>query len=118
MLRKITISFVIAVIAILALAIVIPAYIRAHSTKAAFTRCEFNLMIIDECKINWQNVHHKPADYVLTMDDLKDELRSYAIQYGWTNGVPTCPDGGTYIIGRVGEKPKCSVGGRGHSISW
>jgi hypothetical protein len=106
------------VVAIVVLAAIIPAFIRARSTSAAFTRCESNLMIIEMCKVNWQGGHHKPADYIVTMDDLKFELQPYAIQYGWTNGVPTCPDGGTYIIGRVDEKPKCSIGGRGHSISW
>lgn len=116
MLKKIIVSFVIAVIAVLILAVVIPIFIRARSTTAAPSRCADNLMIIEECKDNWAHDNGKKPNDAPTWDDLKSELHSYAVQYGWTNDVPVCPDGGTYTIGRVGEKPTCSIGGPKHSL--
>jgi hypothetical protein len=73
-------------------------------------------MIIEMCKQNWANVNNKKIDDIPTWDDLKPELEGYAIRYKWTNGIPVCPDGGTYTIGRVGEPPKCSIGGPDHSL--
>jgi hypothetical protein len=90
-------------------------YIYAHQTSAAYSQCEYNLLVIDICKENWKVDHDKPADYVLTLDDLREEFRPYAERYGWTNGVPICPDGGIYTVGRIGERPRCSIVGRGHS---
>ena len=91
-------------------------YYNTHKTSAAIAPCVNNLMIIDMCKQNWANVNGKKSTDVPTWGDLKEELESYAIHYGWSNGIPVCPDGGTYTIGRVGEQPTCSVGGPMHSL--
>lgn len=84
--------------------------------KVRFAPCSHQLLIIEMCKQDWAANNNKHASDVPTMDDLRLELKSYAIQYHWTNGVPVCPDGGTYIIGSVGERPKCSIGGPDHSL--
>ena len=91
-------------------------FVRARATTAALSRCEYNLQVIEISKRNWQSVYHKPTDYTPSWDDLRDEFRPYAERYGWTNGLPTCRDGGTYKIGRLGERPTCSIGGSGHSL--
>ena len=77
-------------------------------------------MIIDACKHNIDT--SRIGGRKLTWEDIEPELASYAFQYKWSNGVPHCPDGGTYTLGRIGEPPKCSVGGpdhkRGQPIAW
>ena len=88
----------------------------SRKTSAAVTPCVHNLMIIDECKINWANVNNKTINDAPTINDLKHELESYSIQYNWKNGVPVCPDGGIYTVGRLGVPAKCSIGGPGHSF--
>jgi hypothetical protein len=91
-------------------------WVKSRQTSATTTPCVNNLMIIDMCKHNWANVNSKTTNDVPSWNDLKSELESYAIQYKWTNGMPVCPDGGTYTIGRVGEPPTCSIGGPRHSL--
>ena len=47
-----------------------------------------------------------------------DELRPYlpSLWGLWSNGIPICPDGGTYSIGRLNEDPRCSIRGPLHAL--
>lgn len=49
----------------------------------------------------WALDNHKTTNDIPTWSDLigKD---------GYIREMPTCPEGGTYTIGRVGGRPKCS----------
>jgi hypothetical protein len=65
--------------------------------------CINNLRLIDAAKQQWALEYKKQTTDTPTMDD----LRPY-IGRGPNGELPVCPDGGTYTIGTVGEKPTCS----------
>jgi hypothetical protein len=95
----------------------VPLFIGSHNTTAAVPRCVGNLEIIEMCKGNWRNQYGKTSNDIPSWDDLRNELIWYANRTGGgTNGIPVCPDGGTYVIGRVGELPTCSIGGPKHAL--
>lgn len=114
--KKKIISVVIVIFVVVVLAKASFNFLARRTTTAAFSPCEYNLQVIEICKSNWKTVNNKTASDVPSWDDLRSELRPYADRYGWTNGMPVCPDGGTYIIGRVDERPRCSIGGPRHSL--
>lgn len=69
--------------------------------------CESHLTQIDLAKDMWKVDHNKPADATPGAADL-----TYYIPY---KIFPRCPDGGTYVIGRLNQKPTCSF--PGHVLS-
>jgi len=71
--------------------------------------CRNNLRLIDSAKQEWMREQHKTATDVPTWDD----LREYMGRSGTTGPIVTCPSGGSYTLGRVGEKPACSIAGHG-----
>ena len=73
--------------------------------------CVNNLRILDSCKQEWALEHKKATNDIPTWDDLRPYIPNW-----WTNGMPVCPQGGIYIIGRIGKAPTCSIGGTGHSV--
>lgn len=77
--------------------------------------CICNLQQIDGAKLAWALKLHKTDSDVPTLGDLHPFVLP-DIQYKDTPLVFKCPKGGTYTIGRVGEPPKCSVGGREHTF--
>ena len=101
-----------AVFAIVVLAVVIPAFIRVKPTSAAFP-CINNLRQIEVAKSQWALENSKSTNDVATWNDLRPYFPAR-----WTNGMPICPDGGSYTIGRVGESPTCSLGDKepGHKL--
>ena len=80
------------------------------------SQCERNLEMIHAAEETWASRTGHSTNAIPTWNDLKEELDRDAVREGWTNGRPTCPQGGTYILTPVGEYPKCSIGGPGHSI--
>ncbi len=66
--------------------------------------CINNLRLIDAAKQQWALENKKQSTDTPTLDD----LRPY-IGRGPKGELPTCPDGGTYTVGTVGEKPTCSI---------
>ena len=97
-------SFSVFVVAVGLIAFVLFARSARRSSKVP--QCHFNLMQLELCKHDWASEKHKTDNDTPTWED----LREYFPEMGWTN-IPVCPRGGTYTIGRVGEKPKCSIGG-------
>jgi hypothetical protein len=83
--------------------IVIPNFIRARYETAS-NACINNLLQIDAAKNQWALENGK-TNGVVTENDLKPYFNLDA-----NGNLPKCPAGGTYIIGRIGEDPKCSVG--------
>ncbi len=64
--------------------------------------CIKNLELIDAAKKQWveQNGSQK-GERVTT-----DVLAAF-----FSNGFPTCPDGGHYSVNRIGAPPACSISG-------
>jgi hypothetical protein len=83
-------------------AIAIPNFVKARTT-AQENACINNLRQIDAAKNQWALEKNKKTGDVPTEVDLEPYLM---------NGkFPVCPQGGTYTIGAVGEKPTCSIPG-------
>jgi hypothetical protein len=72
---------------------------------AALSSCINGLRQIDGAKEQWALDNHVKNGAIVTTNDIAP--------YG---GIPVCPQGGTYTLGRVGELPKCSIGESGHSL--
>jgi hypothetical protein len=81
-------------------AIAIPNFVKARATSQQ-NACINNLRQLDGAKQEWALEKGKKATDVPTKQDLLPYLRSW----------PVCPQGGTYIIGPVDEKPTCSISG-------
>ena len=81
--------------------------------------CHELLVLTDLAKFDWANNESKTTNDTPTWNDLRPYLPDWATNklVRWTNGTPICPDGGTYTIGRVGEPPRCSIGGYNHAVS-
>jgi hypothetical protein len=80
--------------------------VQAEAQKAQNANaCINNLRIIDSAKQQWALENKKQS----TDNPAMDDLRPYFSR--GPNGElqsPTCPDGGVYTIGAVGEKAACS----------
>lgn len=74
--------------------------------------CVNNLRIIDAAKQQWALENNKTANDTPTWADILPFLGSP----GKTTSIPKCPEGGQYILGKIGEEPKCSIGDY-HSLS-
>ena len=80
--------------------------------------CHELLVLTDLAKHDWAADESKTSNDIPTWDDLRPYFPDWATNLVvWTNGRPVCPDGGTYTIGRVGEPPRCSIGGYSHAVS-
>jgi hypothetical protein len=85
---------------------------------AKLPACQQNLRQIEIAKELWADNEGKSTNDAPTWDDLRPYSPAFMKNHAdWTNGRPTCPRGGTYTIGRVGEPPKCSIGGYYHSTT-
>ncbi len=69
--------------------------------------CINNLRQIEGAKEQWWIEAKKTT----TDTPLPDDLYGAS---GYVKQTPTCPSGGTYVIGSLGARPKCSVAG--HSL--
>jgi len=108
--KKCQIAFaaIIAVV-ITGLAILIP-FIRARSTP--FTNaCVNNLRQVDGAKQQWTLEYGKTTTDTPSWEDLRPFLGRHP-EYG----LPSCPQGGDYTAGRVGESPQCSIGPPYHTL--
>jgi len=80
----------------------------AMSSRA---RCIRTLMVLGYAKDSWAEENHKTTNDVPVMADLSSYLNTSPLCPG---GVATCPMGGAYTLGRVGEPPTCSI--KGHEL--
>jgi hypothetical protein len=81
--------------------IVIPNFIRARY-ESATNACVNNLRQIESAKEQWKIENFKKDGNIATEADIKP--------YFMNEILPKCPAGGTYIIDRVGEDPRYSIG--------
>jgi hypothetical protein len=71
--------------------------------------CIANLKIIEGAKATWALESEKLPEDIPLPEDL----------YGVTKyfpAAPDCPDGGIYTLGRVDQKPMCSLRDKGHLL--
>ena len=75
-----------------------------HDEDKRVKMCVANLVQLDSAKQQWALEQRKTASDTPTISDLLPYFG------GRSDGLfmPVCPDGGTYTIGTVGEKPTCS----------
>lgn len=104
--QKTRILIVISAVSCVLAAVVIPNFIRARSATAS-NACINNLRQIESAKQQWALENMKTANDASTWNDIRPLLKQ----------VPLCPMGGTYILGRLNELPKCSIGGRNHTLN-
>jgi len=84
-------------------AIAIPSFVKARST-AQQNSCINNLRMIDSAKEQWAMAENK-AD--------GDPVDEAGIAAYLRDGIPTCPQGGTYTLNPIGQEPTCSHPGHG-----
>jgi hypothetical protein len=112
MFRKIAlVASVVACVPILVLGVA--AFIRARNTSAS-NACINNLRQLDGIKQQWALENHKTTNDIPTWETIRLYLPQWE-QEGRRIG-PLCPQGGTYSLGRVGDRPTCSIGGPDHTL--
>ena len=104
-------TIILAVIAVVVLAVGVPNFIKARSSRAA-APCINRLRQIESAKAQWALEQSKTTNDLPTWSDLFPYIALSFTNSFWTNGGPVCPEGGVYILGRVGELPTCSLGGK------
>jgi hypothetical protein len=77
------------------------------AADAAEDTCIYNLRRIDSAKQQWALVLGRQAEDSPAWADLKP----YRARDKNGEFPPKCPSGGSYTIGKVGEKPKCNIPG-------
>jgi len=82
------------------LAIAVPNFVKAREV-AMRNVCLSNLHQINGAMQSWALDNNKPADAVVTLQDLSPYLKTPLV----------CPAGGTYRLGKVSEPPTCSIPG-------
>jgi hypothetical protein len=76
---------------------------NANVAAARAKVCESHLTQIDLAKEMWKVDYNKPATATPSVADLTGYI-PYKV-------FPRCPDSGTYVIGRLNQKPTCSFPG-------
>ena len=106
---KVTLPLVFAVVAVLIVggAIILPNVLPPR-TVCSRNACVSELEYLERTKKKWATRVKAPADAAPTAEDL--------FGTNWTGYIPRCPGGGTYTIGKLSEKPRCSIGPPGHVI--
>ena len=84
-----------------------PSWLLDKEDVSSVRQCQSNLKQIGGAKTMWAEEHHKTTNDTPTWVDLVGADR-------YLNGQPTCNGGGTYTIGRFGERARCSI--EGHSL--
>ena len=89
-------------------ATIIPNFVKARCTSCP-SACVANLKQIEGAKATWALEANKTPTDTPTDSDLFGPT-------AYIREKPACPAGGTYVVGTVGEKPRCSVGRPGHTL--
>ena len=80
-----------------------PNFIGPRRSGAAWNAhiCISNLRQIDGAESAWAAVHKATNGEVVTVNQIREYL---------VGGMPKCPSGGAYTLGKVGGVPTCSLG--------
>jgi hypothetical protein len=76
-------------------------YVRAR-TPSSCNSCIANLKQLEGAKDTWALEHGKQKEDIPNWNDIIGEKA-----YIWR--MPECPRGGTYTLGPVAERPRCSI---------
>ena len=106
--KKSTFVVLTATVVMVFVALLVPPLLRSRS-KPSTVPCVAQLKVIDGAKQQWAAENHKATNDVPTWDDLRPYFGSFGTRL-------TCPAGGSYTIGPVGEDPRCSIGGPSHTL--
>jgi hypothetical protein len=80
------------------------------SAYSPMNACVNNLQRIKMAKEQWALEHTRTTSDVPTWADLRPYFpKDFPDGKDWSNGLPICPSGGTYTIGRVGQLPTCTI---------
>jgi len=79
---------------------------QVNQALQAQNACINNLRLFDSAKQQWALENRKQTTDTPTLDNLRPYLGR-----GPNGEMPTCPSGGSYTVGTVGEPPKCSIPG-------
>ncbi len=101
---KIITALVFCLLAGFIVVIIVPNLFRMSYEKAE-NGCINNLRQIEAAKQEWALENGRSNGVAVTESNIKPYLKLDS-----SGDLPTCPVGGTYVIGRVGEDPKCSIG--------
>src|SRR5882762_4756202 len=101
--KRLKITLVVAICVVSFLTCAVPTFKHARIVDAS-NSCICNLRKIDGAKQQWALGYHKSTNDVPAWTNL---VGRYLLR------VPTCPQGGTYMIGRIDDKPDCSIPGHG-----
>jgi len=106
--RRLRVVLPIAGVIVLLAAIAVPGCIPVHSYARRAT-CINNMRTIVEAKAKWASANGKQMSDVPSDQDLFGPGLSLKQK-------PICPSGGTYSMGNISEKPRCSLEARGHEL--
>jgi hypothetical protein len=90
----------------LAFSILLPALLRPPAYGQRHY-CINNLRQLEGAKQLWAEENHKTTNDTPAVEDIRPFIAPHAL---------VCPQGGTYTLGRIGELPRCSRGGPGHTL--
>ena len=95
----------------MAIALCLPALMEALGRNGGCrlpnkTSCICNLKAIEGAKGEWAFEQKKSDSDIPTWADLCGTN-----EYGYYRDTTNCPGGGEYVLGRVTEKPRCSIPG-------
>ena len=79
---------------------------QQSDAEAARNTCINHLRQIDAAKNEWALENNKTTGAIPTAQDIAPYIKLDA-----NGNIPSCPSGGTYTIGAVGESPSCSIHG-------
>ena len=94
------VAFVVGVSSAIAFAVIALVSIRVRTTPAG-NYCVANLRQLDGAKQIWALENNRSKGDPVTWEEIKSYVKVPLI----------CSRGGSYILGRVGELPRCSTGG-------
>ena len=102
---------IIIVLSVLAVGIAAIAWNHFQPSRTSPNYCIGELKIIDGAKEQWAIELKKTTNDIPEWSDLVGSDR-------FIKQTPVCREGGRFTIGKVGELPKCSIGGTGHSLPY
>lgn len=109
--KRVILAGPLALVFLLLAAIAIPSAIPARPV-AQRNACIYNLGLIRDAKIQWAGANNKLAGAI----PIEVDLCGTNGNTGILREMPTCPRGGTYKIGDVGQNPSCSLSNKGHRL--
>lgn len=98
------ITNVLSAVSVVAVLWTINATLPARGSGSCLSTCIANLKQLDEAKEQWALEFKKTTNDVPIWTDLIGADK-------YIKNTPTCPDGGTYQLNKIGEPPTCSKGG-------